>query len=249
MSKNSKFDKFWQEIADGASDSDALDDAEKEGLRVFVGDGRCIACHSGPLLSDWRFHNIGIAQVGEYLPDEDPGRTGGVDGVMGDEFNCASKWSDQTDKGQCESTSLAAVGRHLGAFKTPGLRDISLTAPYMHTGMQMTLEETVRHYNAGGGANGTYVGTLDADVLELELSDKQIDGLVAFMKALDGEPLDASLMKSQSFRSKGSSSAVSRPMPKNRDGRHAPAVSVGSLRREALPRDQEGLRVRMFCKF
>lgn len=71
-----------------------------------------------------------------------------------------------------------------GAFKTPGLRDLTRTAPYMHDGTQKTLEEVVDFYDKGGEANPH----LDPLVTKLGLTKEEKADLVAFMKALDGEP-------------------------------------------------------------
>jgi cytochrome c peroxidase len=70
-----------------------------------------------------------------------------------------------------------------GAFKTPTLRDISRTAPYMHDGSLKTLEDVVEHYNKGGIKNPW----LHQDVRPLNLSEQDKKDLVAFLKALDGE--------------------------------------------------------------
>lgn len=73
--------------------------------------------------------------------------------------------------------------RDRGRFKTPGLRDVSRTAPYMHDGSLATLRDVVEYYNRGG----TSKGNLDPAIKPLGLSSEQIDHLVAFLKALDGE--------------------------------------------------------------
>ena len=65
-----------------------------------------------------------------------------------------------------------------GAFKTPTLRDVAKSAPYMHDGSQKTLEEVVRHYNKGGNANKW----LDEEIFELGLEEQEIKDLVNFMK-------------------------------------------------------------------
>lgn len=70
-----------------------------------------------------------------------------------------------------------------GAFKTPTLREVSKTGPYMHDGSLKTLEEVVEHYNKGGIKNPW----LHQDVRELKLSDQDKKDLVAFLKALEGE--------------------------------------------------------------
>lgn len=77
-----------------------------------------------------------------------------------------------------------------GAFKTPTLRDVALTAPYMHNGAYKTLEEVVDHYNAGGFENA---GTLDPNMKPLKLSKKEKRRLVEFMKALTGDPMEVTV--------------------------------------------------------
>lgn len=72
---------------------------------------------------------------------------------------------------------------HKGAFKTPTVRNVELTAPYMHDGSQKTLEEVVEWYNKGGHPNPN----LSKDVKKLDLSDQDKQDLVEFMKALTGE--------------------------------------------------------------
>ena len=69
------------------------------------------------------------------------------------------------------------------AFKTPTLRDISRTAPYMHDGSQETLEEVLEFYNRGGEPNPR----LDPRMKALDLTDEEIQDIIAFLKALDGE--------------------------------------------------------------
>ncbi len=77
-----------------------------------------------------------------------------------------------------------------GAFKTPTLRDIARTAPYMHNGAYKTLEEVVEHYNSGGFKNS---GTPSEDMKKLNLSDKDKKALVTFMKSLTGEQIKISV--------------------------------------------------------
>lgn len=73
-----------------------------------------------------------------------------------------------------------------GAFKTPTLRDVALTAPYMHNGAHATLEEVVDHYNEGGFKNG---GTPSEEMKPLNLSKEDKRALVAFLKTLTGDPV------------------------------------------------------------
>jgi cytochrome c peroxidase len=73
--------------------------------------------------------------------------------------------------------------KDLGAFKTPTLREISKTAPYMHDGRFATLEDVIGHYNKGGVKNPF----LDNQVIPLNLSRPEIKDLVAMLRNLGGE--------------------------------------------------------------
>ena len=200
ISRNSRFDQFYEEITTGILVSDKLTEQEISGLKLFVGKGNCVSCHKGSNFSDWKFHSTGISQAGANLPAEDRGRADGVPAVVRDEFNCLSEWSDQPDKTQCEVTELASRNsgaasepNELGAFKTPTLRSVSLSAPYFHTGTLKTLEEVIGLYDRGGDPSG-FLGSVDENIRQLSLSDDEKLALVAFLRALEGQPLDGSLL-------------------------------------------------------
>ena len=74
-----------------------------------------------------------------------------------------------------------------GAFKTPTLRDVELTAPYMHNGQYDTLEEVIEHYDRGGDTN---LGNLDPNMVKLNLNKTEKQELVEFLKSLTGDPLE-----------------------------------------------------------
>lgn len=134
------FDQFL------AGDDDAISDEAKEGMKLFVGKAQCITCHSGALLSDQQYHNLGIE---------------------GDEGRFAVTGNEE-DK---------------GAFKTPGLRGVKYTAPYMHDGSLETLEDVIKFYNDGGG-NDPNKSEL---IKPLGLTDEEIGYLVAFLESMSGE--------------------------------------------------------------
>ncbi|MCB9850822.1 MAG: c-type cytochrome [Phycisphaerales bacterium] len=154
MSGNSAYDK-WQEarFADDYKPTDETKLIEK-GFELFNGKAQCNQCHLGQNFTDSLFHNLGIGWNAEKNELADIGR-----------FKISNKEEDK------------------GAFKTPGLRDVSKHAPYMHDGSVKTLRETVEHYNKGGNANPW----LSPKIKKLELTDDEIDAIVAFMKSLDGE--------------------------------------------------------------
>ncbi len=97
-------------------------------------------------------------------------------------YNIGVKGSGTTDKGRFDVTKNPA---DLGAFKTPTVRNAALTAPYMHDGSLKTLEEVVEHYNKGGED----VPNKHPVMVPLNLNAQEKADLVAFMKALTGEPL------------------------------------------------------------
>lgn len=187
LSRGARYDEFLAELAD-ADDSDVFDADEKLGLRLFIGKAACMECHNGPALTDWRFHNIGLDQAGSHLPGTDSGRAAAIATVTGSEFNCAGPWSDHPDKDGCAVNQLAGLATDLGAFKTPGLRDLAATAPYFHTGLEATLDDVVAHYDKGGDASG-FTGVLDEKMHKLELAADEKAALLAFLATLDGVPL------------------------------------------------------------
>jgi cytochrome c peroxidase len=192
-STNSPFDRFWDDATAGDGvESTALTPEQKRGLSLFIGKANCVECHNGPELSDGEFHNIGVAQEGPHVPAVDEGRAAGIAAVLADEFNCASRWSDHPDKSQCAVATVVASDATLGGFKTPSLREVATTAPYMHTGALTTLDEVVRFYNAGGGT-GSFSGERDPEILPLGLIEPEIADLVAFLESLTGEALPAEL--------------------------------------------------------
>jgi len=93
---------------------------------------------------------------------------------------------DDSDKGRY---SIRKVKILQGAFKTPTLRDIAKTAPYMHNGEYTSLAEVVEHYNRGG----VNKGHLSPNIKPLNLSANEKADLVAFMKALSGKPMNVTL--------------------------------------------------------
>jgi cytochrome c peroxidase len=185
VTRNSAFDRFL------AGDDAALSPAAKRGAKLFVGKAACQECHSGPNFSDDDFHNLGVRQEGANIPAEDPGRFAGIAQVKGDEFNAAGAYADV--KVTAHLDGLTATDADRGAFKTPTLRSVTKNAPYMHTGSLKSLREVVLFYRDGGHDSG-FVGTRDEAMAELKLEDAEVDDLVAFLEALDGEPLSRELV-------------------------------------------------------
>jgi len=175
----SRFDDYVTALLDG-NDSEktaALSTDEILGLQLFIGEAGCIQCHNGPLLTNNEFHNTGVISFPGEVPDK--GRTAGVREVLVDQYNCLSDFSDDAGK-VCTELEYARTGPELlGAFRTPSLRNLEETGPYMHKGQLNTLAETLQHYN---DAPPAMVGHNEAK--PLGLSGRELQQLEAFLKSL-----------------------------------------------------------------
>ena len=160
--------------------------AEVNGLRLFAGKGNCISCHNGPLLTNFEFHNVGIPQRDPSAVDL--GRYQGVKQLAQDKFSCLSPYSGMEEKDCLEMKYLKKSGPELvGAFKTPSLRNVDKTAPYMHAGQFETLEDVVNHYDKPKPPfydRKQHPNRPHFDILPLRLSDEEKNQLVAFLKTL-----------------------------------------------------------------
>lgn len=179
----SRFDRYVIAVAGNLdpAEHDRLTPDERAGARLFVGKGRCIECHTGPLLTDQRFHNIGVPPAAGLPPDE--GRWAGARAVVDDPFNCLGPYSDASPQ-ECAALQQLPTDdpATLGAFKTPSLRNVAERAPYMHAGQQATLMHVMEHYNVAPAAA---IGT--SELVPLNLTTREREQLVAFMGALTGE--------------------------------------------------------------
>lgn len=183
---DSPFDEYL------AGDHHALSDAEMRGMDLFYGEAGCAGCHSGPLLTDQSFHALALPQFG-------PGRTRAFDPIPRDVGRMG------------ESDELEDAYR----FRTPALRNVALTGPYGHNGAMPTLETMVRHHLDPIGSRERWTGdmarlpvaawlknndfiilqdkaemrrqTRRIDITPREMSDDQIDDIVAFLHALTGK--------------------------------------------------------------
>lgn len=193
VSGNAALDKYI------AGDRTALSDSAKRGLHLFIGTAGCVQCHSGPTLSDGAFHALVVPQTGPKVPAVDLGRHQDVPTLLASPFNTSGAFSDDTTTGKL--TGLAQNDTQRGQFRTPSLRNVALTAPYMHSGQHATLAEVIVFYSAGGGtpdagADGGDAGvpvTKDALMKPFGLVGTDALDLEAFMKALTGDPLPAPL--------------------------------------------------------
>ncbi len=182
----SAFDRYVDALEGGdATGGGALDADALAGLRLFVRDGNCVACHSGPFFTDRAFHNLGLPNVGAY----DPGRTVGARAVAESEFNCKSAWSDTADCPELRYLN-PAFDDFVLAFKTPSLRNVAETAPYMHDGSLSTLDDVLAFYNALPGQPA--LGHRELTLRPLAWSEAQRASMKAFLSSLTSPPVGAS---------------------------------------------------------
>ena len=189
------FDDFRDALARGDAAGQArYPTAAWRGLRLFVGRGNCAFCHFGPAFTNGEFADAGVPHFIE--PGRvDPGRHGGIRKLRRSPYTLLGRYNDDAGR------STAAKTRHVrlrqsnfGEFRVPGLRNVALTAPYMHAGSLMALADVALHYS-----------TLDEERLHaggerllrrLDLRARERADLVAFLETLtEREPLHGSAKK------------------------------------------------------
>ncbi len=183
------------------------------GMGLFFGKGKCASCHSGAEFTNASVRSVtrgplsrmvmGNGEVAVY--DEGYYNTA-VTKTLGDigngETNAVNRPMSLTKLAQLVGASeferLIGIPANLtvgaseriavnGAFKTPTLRNVELTAPYMHDGSMLTLEQVVEFYNRGGNHFQNNIQDVDADIVPLGLSAAERAQLVAFMRSLTDE--------------------------------------------------------------
>jgi cytochrome c peroxidase len=187
VSGNSKFDQWHY-----GEDKNALNQEEINGFEIFIGKGGCVTCHTindkTALFTDQSFHNTGIgwARNNKVIKKEYDSETfpvqlapGVIVHVKHDYLETSSE-KPQNDVGRFEITEDP---KDSWKYKTPSLRNLTVTAPYMHDGSLATLEEVVSFYNKGGEDNPDK----DSLLKPLGLSAKEQFSLVAFLKSLTGD--------------------------------------------------------------
>ena len=148
VSGRTPFDDFRDALDKGDLKAAARypQDAQK-GLRIFAGRGNCSLCHFGPNFTHGEFHEVGIP-VFKKAGGVDWGRYEGIKKLRANRFNLLGPFNDDPARAVGTSTRhVALVPQTFEQFKVPTLRNIALTAPYMHNGHLATLPDVVRHYS------------------------------------------------------------------------------------------------------
>lgn len=201
ISGNSPFDRYYF-----GGEADAISEQAKRGFDIFLNEGRCVSCHTisqtHAIFTDNKFHNLGIGFT--RIADR-------TDEVVG-QFIAAARTEQEVDEAVLSDPDVSELGRYvvsrelqdLGQFKTPTLRNIAATAPYMHDGSHRTLREVVEFYNTTippfedqeQGPNPFQSG----GIRPLDLSEEQIDDLVAFLETLTSPEFNAAARTSLAWQ-------------------------------------------------
>ena len=180
ISDNSPFDRFIK------GDEKALTPGQKAGWALFKGKAKCIECHTFSAASlhftDAKFYNTGVAGRDQDFK---------VLSQRADELRARQQREPIPSGLLAHQPEFSELGRFLvtkankdiGAFKTPSLRDVELTGPYMHNGSLRTLLDVVRFYNQGGHKNPN----LDSKMHALELNETEMSEIVEFLRALTSD--------------------------------------------------------------
>jgi cytochrome c peroxidase len=195
LSGDSSFDRFV------AGDLDAISEAAKRGFALFYSKARCSRCHTFPgapppvdaaytgsvivsqpaLFTDFAYHNTGVAALHPKF-DRLARQAAAASGT--DQAKSVIDRLAKEEGGQELGRILISYQLFdVGAFRTPGLRNVAVTAPYFHNGSVKTLVDVVKFYNAGGRHNLNSDGELRA----LGLIDNEQRDLVVFLETLTGD--------------------------------------------------------------
>lgn len=161
-------------------------EAAQRGLQLFLRRGNCVFCHNGPRFSNNEFHDAGVP----YFLNEtevDEGRFGGLIFLLSSPYTLDGDWNDDPDKqGAWVVRNVRRSHADFGSFRTPSLRGVAETAPYMHDGSLRDLNAVIRHYSK---INTERLHTDGEAILsQLNLSEQEIADLVAFLMTLSKAP-------------------------------------------------------------
>lgn len=177
------FDRFAR------GDVDAISADARAGWALFNGKARCNSCHqmssSVPVGSDNRFHNIGVSARHQNF--EELAKRGLAALSENDSMEAIDRLALETDLSELGRFTVSRNRADIGAFKTSQVRNVGVTAPYMHDGSLATLWDVMDHYNKGGEINPY----LDGGIEPLALTEKEIDQVVAFLFSLTDDRLSA----------------------------------------------------------
>ena len=189
---DSPFDRFAQKLQTAPTVRAAYVDGfglrEKRGFDLFTGKARCHFCHAGPAFTDNNFHNIGFGTFAAIQP----GRAAGVELARRDPINCPEESLGNPAFSVCsELAGLENSMGLVGAFRTPSLRNVAATAPYMHDGSLADLATVIQRYNRLD--TEPLIGNRNPFMAPLGLTEGEAEDLRSFLHSLNSAVRDLSL--------------------------------------------------------
>ena len=188
ISGDSAFDRWYY-----GKDNRAISSKAKKGFDLFIGKGQCITCHlikeDHALFTDEKLHNTGIGyQATMHKEPEKKMITLGAGIVVEVDTSsyAGSKFTPEISPNDLGLYKITQDPHDRWKFRTPPLRNVELTAPYMHNGALVTLKEVVQFYNKGGVENEV----LSPLIRPLNLTEEEVDNIVEFLKTLTGSNFD-----------------------------------------------------------
>jgi cytochrome c peroxidase len=215
VSRHAPFDIFVEGLKTNDSTKlDVLSLAAQHGLKLFIGRANCITCHHGPNFTDGEFHNTGVEMIAPRLTP-DVGRFDGINALLKNPFSSIGANTDDPD-GRVKRPTwyLNNAPQCKGQFKTPSLRNVAVTAPYMHRGQLATLESVLKFYSTlripalqdpygrppennsqDQSAGHTHTSGVSEEhiLVPLNLSKSESDVLIAFLNSLTDVKIDPAL--------------------------------------------------------
>lgn len=182
VSGTTAFDNFVSSLLDDSELQSQYSTSAKRGMKIFFGEGNCFVCHFGANFSNGEFHDIGrpfFTGVGEV----DPGRFVGIKSVKSDPYNLSGSYNGTHIETEILKTTTVKSGQsNFGQWRTPSLRNLLLTSPYMHDGSLATLREVVDYY---AEIDTTRLHNKGETILRpFQWSDSEREDLVEFLKTL-----------------------------------------------------------------
>jgi len=183
VSGRTPFDAFRDALVKrDAAGIAAYPEPAKRGLAMFIGKGRCNLCHLGPAFTNGEFHDTGIPFfLGRGRVD--PGRHAGIRKLRASPYNLLGPYNDDSKRTTATGTiHVRLEHRNFGEFRTPSLRNVTATAPYMHSGSLASLRDVVDHYSTVSPDRLHADG--EAILKALHLDERESRDLVAFLETL-----------------------------------------------------------------
>jgi len=192
VSANSAFDRWYF-----AKEDDAISEQAKRGFELFSGKANCVACHTvgeeTALFTDNKLHNTGLGFIVAMGIEPEKERMLIAPGVYIDIKASVKNSYGKTPEGDTGYYEITQDPDDRWKYRTSSLRNIALTAPYMHNGSMLDLESVIAYYNEGGfpdNGRGFPNVTQSPLIKPLGLTEQESSDLIAFLKTLTGDNIE-----------------------------------------------------------